>query len=209
VSPPNTTAAKQQFETTLKQVNMKHKILSTAFALFCLLLTSFGQTGVKVSNTTERSSLVNMPFPELKARTLAGSTIIFPAGTKDKATIICVAFKDEAQPLADTWTKDIMANYSDSLINYFEVPMLKNGLKLMRGMIDGGMRKSIDKNLHDNVATYYGGLESYKKALLMPDDMSCYIFLIDKEGIIQFTTEGSADAEKLQQLYTRLKSISK
>jgi hypothetical protein len=186
---------------------MNCKILTTGFLLFCWQLTGFSQTEVKVSNTTERSSLVNTPFPELKARTLAGRSIIFPAGTKNKATIICVAFKDEAQPMADTWTKDIMANYGDSLINYFEVPMLKNGLKLMRGMIDGGIRKGIDKTLHDNVATYYGGLESYKKALLMPDDLGCYIFLLDKAGMIQFTEQGSADAEKLQQLYSRLKAI--
>jgi ATP10 protein len=185
---------------------IKMLIISTLLAIF--FSSGFGQSTSKIANESERSSLLNSAFPELKAKTLEGKEITFPADTKDKATIICVAFKDETQAMADGWTKDIMANYNDSTIHYFEVPMLKNGLKMMRKMIDGGMRKKIDGGLHDNVATYYGDLSAYKKSLLMPDENTCYIFLIDKSGNIQFTTSGNASAEQLQLLYSKLKEVN-
>lgn len=185
------------------------KILIIISLITSCFFTGFGQSTSKIANTAERNSLVNKAFPELKAKTLEGKEIIFPTDTKDKATIICVAFKDETQPMADGWTKDIMANYNDSTIHYFEVPMLKNSLKMMRKMIDGGMRKKIDISLHNNVATYYGDLSQYKKELLMADDNTCYIFLLDKSGNIQFTTSGSANTDQLTLLYAKLKEISK
>jgi hypothetical protein len=186
----------------------KNKTLIIIVLLITLYFSGFGQNTEKLINTTERSSLINTIFPVLTAKTLLGKDINFPNDTKDIPTIICVAFKDETQPMADGWTKDIMANYNDSTVHYFEVPMLKNGLKVMRKMIDGGMRKGIDKNLHDNVATYYGDLSAYKKNLLMLDENTCYIFLVDKSGNIQFTTSGNASAEQLQLLYTKLKEVN-
>jgi ATP10 protein len=172
-------------------------------------LSCLGQSTVKVSNNKERNSLLGSSFPELKAKMLTGHEIAFPTDTKSKLTIICVAFKDETQPMADSWTKEIMAAYPDSSIHYFEVPMLKKELKLMRKVIDGGMRKDIPKNLHDNVATFYGKLDPFKKKLLMPDDMTCYIFLLDKAGVIQFTATGNANQEKLTQLYNKVKEFAK
>jgi ATP10 protein len=189
-------------------MNYKLKIVTLYFILFNCFLFVYGQSPVKVSNTEDRNSLLKSAFPELKAKTLAGKEISFPGDTKDKPAIICVAFKDETQKMADSWTKEIMTQYSDSQIHYFEVPMLKNGLKMMRKMIDGGMRKGIDKTLHDNVATYYGDLAGYKKKLLMPDEMNCYIFLADKSGNIQFTSEGEANKEKLQQLYKKIEEAN-
>jgi ATP10 protein len=189
-------------------MNYKIKIVTLHFIMFSFFLSVNGQSPVKVSNTEERNSLLKSAFPELKAKTLAGKEISFPGDMKDKPTIICVAFKDETQKIADSWTKEIMTQYNDSQIHYFEVPMLKSGLKMMQKMIDGGMRKGIDKDLHDNVATYYGDLAGYKKKIQMPDEMTCYIFLADKSGNIQFTSEGEANKEKLQQLYKKIEEIN-
>jgi hypothetical protein len=187
--------------------NLPSLIVIVFLIAFCSF-NSAAQTSAKVSNTEERNGLLNTPFPKLLAKTLAGKEINFPSDTKDKPTILCIVFKDETQYMADGWTKEIIAHYSDSVINYFEVPMLKNELKVMRKVIDGGMRKGIDKNLHDNVATFYGKLKPYLQKLLMTNQMSCYIFLIDKSQTIQLAIEGIANADKLNELYSTINKIN-
>jgi hypothetical protein len=75
-------------------------------------------------------------------------------------------------------------------------------------MIDGGMRGGVPEKLHNNVATYYGSLDCYKKTLLLNDNKTCYLFLLDKAGVIQYVADNAADAEKLTALYAAIAQIN-
>jgi hypothetical protein len=173
--------------------------------LFFILLFSFPALTIKSQIIEkERNLLEGKAFPSLIAETLTGKIINFPKDTKGKATIICIAFSDKAQPIADEWTKAIIAKQPEKDFNYFEIPMLKKGLKIMRGMIDGGMRKGIPKNLHNNVATYYGTLTDYKAKLIMPNDDNVYLFMLDSEGKIVVSFEGNMTVEKLAQIFNSI-----
>jgi hypothetical protein len=156
---------------------------------------------------SKRDSLINTVFPELKAQTLAKQDMVFPKDVAGKPTIICIAFEGSAQSLVDTWTTPVLAKYPHQEVNYYEIPMIKSGYKIMRGIIDGGMRGGVPKDLHKNVATYYGGLSDYKTNLMMDKNGSCYLFLLDKSGVIQFVSEGISDAEKLDKMYAVIEQI--
>jgi hypothetical protein len=49
---------------------------------------------------------------------------------------------------------------------------------MMSCFIDNGMRGGVPKELHGNVATYYGSLIAYKTDLVLEDKNSCYLFFI-------------------------------
>jgi hypothetical protein len=70
------------------------------------------------------------------------------------------------------------------------------------------MRSGVPKALHGNVATYYGSLSSYKTELMMDDKRSCYLFLLDKTGVIQYVAESTSDADKLAVLYAAIEKMS-
>jgi hypothetical protein len=160
------------------------------------------------ADTSARNALINTPFPELKAQTLAKQEMLFPKDVAGKPTIICIAFEGSAQSLVDTWTTPVLAKYPNQEVNYYEIPMITSGYKLMRGFIDGGMRSGVPKELHKNVATYYGGLSDYKKGLMMDKKGSCYTFLLDKSGVIQYVSEGVSNDDKLTEMYAVIERIS-
>ena len=184
---------------------MIRKVIS--FLLFTALYApfAFAQTTTKA----DRNTILNTPFPEVKAKTLLGNSIVFPEVAKNKICIVCVAFNDDGRPSSDTWVQAIPAKYTDSTIVFYEIPMIKSAPKLFRGAIEKGMRKGTDVKLHNNVANYYGTITDYKKTLLMYDENSCYTFLLDKNGVIQYSVEGKATTENLQQLDEKLKTLSK
>jgi hypothetical protein len=161
----------------------------------------------KSADVTPRDALINSVFPEIKAQTLSKKSIVFPKDVAGKPTIICIAFEGSAQSLVDTWTTPVLAKYAQNEVNYYEIPMIKSGYKIVRGFIDGGMRGGVPKELHSNVATYYGGLSDYKTNLRMDKNGSCYLFLLDKSGAIQFVSEGVSDAEKLTKMYAVIEQI--
>jgi ATP10 protein len=159
------------------------------------------------SENSKRNALIGTAFPEIKAQTLSKKDIVFPTDLAGKPTIICIAFEGSAQPLVDTWATPVLAKYPNQEVNYCEIPMIASGYKFVRGFIDGGMRGGVPKNLHNNVATYYGSLSSYKTNLMMDKKDSCYLFLLDKSGAIQYLSEGVSDADKLNKMYAVIEQI--
>jgi predicted transcriptional regulator len=85
--------------------------------------------------------------------------------------------------------------------------MISSGYKWMSGFIDGGMRSGVPKNLHNNVATYYGKLNQYKNDLMLYNNKSCYLFLLDNTGHIKFLDEGASSTIKLNQLFMQIENL--
>jgi hypothetical protein len=160
------------------------------------------------SSTPKRDVLLGKIFPELKAQTLSKQAVVFPKDGLGKPTILCLVFDRPAQVLVDTWTVPILKKYPNQTVNYYEIPMIKGAWGIMSGFIDNGMRGGVPKELHGNVATYYGSLSSYKTDLILEDKNSCYLFLLDKTGVIQYVTESSADADKLAALYAAIEKMN-
>jgi ATP10 protein len=192
-------------------------IKNSHFAFFLLAFTAFSYISCKgqdinstkkMDSKSPREALVNTAFPEIKATTLSKQNIVFPKDVLGKPTIICIAFVGAAQSLVDTWTTPILAKYPNQEVNYYEVPMIKTGYKFMRGFIDGGMRSGVPKALHGNVATYYGDLKTYKSDMKVEDVKSCYVFLLDKTGVIQYVSDSSSNAGKLTALYGAIDRIN-
>jgi hypothetical protein len=191
----------------------------TALFLWIILAFSYGsckgqeaKTSTKMettqTSTPKRDILLGKAFPELKAQTLSKQAVVFPKDGLGKPTILCLVFDRPAQVLVDTWTVPILKKYPNQAVNYYEIPMIKGAWGIMSGFIDNGMRGGVPKELHGNVATYYGSLSSYKTDLMLEDKNSCYLFLLDKTGVIQYVAEASADADKLAALYAAIEKMN-
>jgi hypothetical protein len=175
----------------------------TSFFIF-FALTSAAQKKV-AADSINRSTLEGKAFSIVKAKTLLNNNIVFPEVVKGKICIVSVAFNDDSRPMTDEWVKIVPTKYTDSSIVFYEIPMIKNAPKLFRGAIEKGMRKGIDVKLHNNVANYYGKIDTYKMELLMPNESSCYVFVLDKDGKIKTSVEGAPTAENLKKIEAAIK----
>jgi hypothetical protein len=157
--------------------------------------------------TGDREKLLNTKFPAMSVETLSGNKIELPNYSIGKPTVICLVFEQDAQRLVDTWTKPILEKYNKAEVNYYEIPMISAGYKFMSGFIDKGMRGGVPEELHNNVATYYGALEQYKTDLIMSDKSSCYLFVLDKDGIIKHIDESFSNDQKLDTLFKAIQPL--
>jgi hypothetical protein len=162
-----------------------------------------------IAQVKKIDTVINKVFPNLSAETLSKKAIEFPKDVKGKPTIIVIAFKREAQNQIDPWLAAISKKYKKKEINYYEIPMMSGGYKIISGIIDGGMRGGVPPALHDFVASYYGNLDNYISYLNIKKDKNCYLFLLDKNGIIKFKTESTINPVKLQELETNIGALLK
>jgi ATP10 protein len=190
---------------------LKYNFMKITLLFLSLIIVSYAiysqivkEEDIVSKNEIDRNKLINTKFPNLKVETLSKNKIELP---NNNITIACIVFEQNSQSKVDTWTVPIVEKYPNDNIIYLEIPMIKAGYKFASGFIDNGMRGGVPKDLHDNVATYYGKLNKYKTDLLMFDKNSCYLFLIDKNGIIKYTTESMASPEKLKALYSEVEKL--
>ncbi len=161
----------------------------------------------KPQHISNRNELINSTFLELKAETLSKKEITFPTDVSGKSTVLIIAFKGEAQKLVDTWTIPILKKYTNQEINFYEIPMISGGYKIAKGFINKGMRSGVPKKNHGNVATYYGKLKDYKTNLMMNNNKSIYLYLLDKTGKIKYISDAEATETKLTELFKTIEDL--
>jgi putative protein-disulfide isomerase len=158
---------------------------------------------LKASNNAKRQQLLNAVFPSIEILNLKNVASNFPENYNTKPTIAVVLFTDRGRPVANPWTETIIKKYRQQEVNLVELVLLGNGLKLIRPIIRKGMRKDVDTIFHSNYNTHFGKAKAYKKILMMNDKNSCYIYVLDKQGSIKYTTDGYMNDEKMMTLQNK------
>jgi putative protein-disulfide isomerase len=160
------------------------------------------------SNDAERQQLISTSFPAISIKNLKNKNTSLPLVCEEKASIICLLFTDRGRPVLNPWTETILKEMDSDEVNLVELAMLGGGLKVLRNTIENGMRREVDSTFHQNYNTYFGKTKAYKKDLKMKDKNSCYIFLLDKEGKIQYTSDGYINDEKWKTLELKVDEIN-
>ncbi|MBD3224083.1 MAG: hypothetical protein GF313_05100 [Caldithrix sp.] len=187
---------------------MQHKtkylgILFTGLLFMLVVLQAQSQ-----DQTLLNEDNIGMSFPELEAETLSGKDVLFPDSVAGKITLLLIAFERDTQSKIDSWLNPFIQVYGDStFIDFYEIPMISTGWKLIAPIIDGGMRSGVPQARHDHVSTYYGRLSSYKEKLGMNDKSECYLFLLDSRGHIQWQSTGSFSRQDFNQLQAKIMSL--
>lgn len=162
--------------------------------------------GLFYLGSTAAMAQVGKTFPELIGETLNDKKITIPTQTKGKYTIICMAYSSDSENDLKTWlnpaynkfiAKTEMFSYD---VNLYFVPMFTGVNVAGANKAKKEILKDTDKELHPYVLFYTGGIDTYKKELGMEKKDLPYIFVLDKEGKIVYSTSGYYTEAKMDAL---------
>jgi hypothetical protein len=155
------------------------------------------------------SNPVGVKFPTIKGISLSEKSVTFPDDLNNRVTVLSVAFKQQAQYCINSWADEFLKKYGlNQSVLYYEIPMLGAQWKMARNWIDGGMRGGVPKPLHDFTVTYYGPLKKYYKSLGINDKSDCYIYILDKEGVVQGYFQGYSKPETIKDFFKLIDSLN-
>lgn len=151
--------------------------------------------------TGQAKSNIGKKFPAIRANSLAKKPVSIPEAASGRVALIAVAFLRESQQQLDSWLGPFTKNFENRAeFTFYEVPMIASVYKLMRLVIDNGMRAGIPHNKHDHVVTMYGDVKKYLNELDL-DSRTGYAFLLDKVGIIRWQGRGYSTPQSLRELF--------
>ena len=152
-------------------------------------------------------------FPAISGETLAGTTKTIPADTKGKYTLIAMAYSSDAEQDLNTWLNPAYNKFivktgmfdSEYDVNIYFIPMFSGVNIATANTIRKRMKEEIEKGAHGYVMFYKGEISSYKKELELVQKDTPYIFLLDKEGKIIYSTNGIYSDDKMEAIEDKLK----
>ncbi len=141
-------------------------------------------------------------FPVVEGSNLEGRSMTLPADFGGDLNVVLVAFQREQQADVDTWTPALKALTSERPgLRVYELPTLGRRYRLMRSIIDGGMRRGIpDPAVRASTITLYINKDSFKRPMGIQSEDTIYIFLVERSGAIRWRGQGPFAPEMGRQL---------
>ena len=168
-----------------------------------LTLAIAAMTSDSTSRTpASRASGGPVRFPAVSGRNLEGKEYALPRDFEGERNVVVVAFKREQQHDVASWTPALgeLARTTPG-VRVYGMPTLKASWRIMRGMIDGGMRRGTpDASEREHTITLYVDTDAFRKALAIPDDRQVHVLLVDRAGTVLWRTAGRYDAARMQSL---------
>ena len=149
-------------------------------------------------------------FPSVQGKNLEGKEYSLPQDLEGKMNIVIVAFQRNQQMLVDTWLSTVrqIKDQTPGLF-YYEMPTMSRGYTIMRGIIDGGMRRGIkDLSARESTITVYTNTGKFRKALNIPSDETIHVFLLDSTGAVRWRSEGAMSPMQAELLKGAVKELS-
>ena len=150
-------------------------------------------------------------FPQLQASNLEKRLMNLPGDFEGSRNLLLVAFQRERQAQVDTWLREMKRfEEVDPNFRYYELPTIQSPNRLLRWIIDTGMRRGIpDPKARARTITLYIDKAPFLKALGITDEKRIYCFLVDRTGRVLWRTEGVFEESKGLSLRDALQKLLK
>jgi hypothetical protein len=146
-------------------------------------------------------------MPTVEAESLSEIPMTVPAQLPAEKTLVLIAFEREQQTVLNTWVVGL--NLTDNTLPWIETPVIGKGYGLIRGFINGGMRRGIqDTALRDRTVTLYTDPVALRKEMnLTGDGKTVWVTVVDRAGWVHAKAEGVYSADKAKPLLDALQAI--
>lgn len=154
-----------------------------------------------------QSLQVGNEFPQITIKTLTNKVVTIPTETTGHPLLVIIGFAENTQFTIDTWTKFVLKDHP--LLHHYEITIAGDLNELYADRLEKTMKIYIPNYLHDITGAYFGPLRNQYRRLFRADDVNtCYVFLLDKKGNIQYMTSGPANSHKQKTVTEKLSQLN-
>lgn len=156
--------------------------------------------------------VLDKQFPFLTGETLSGASKNLPDDAKGKYTLLAMAYSSDAENDLQTWLSPVYNKFiaktgmfdSEYDVNLFFVPIFTGANIAFAKTMQKRMKEEVDKDIHPYVLFYKGEMKELKAVLGLEKKDTPYIFLLDKEGKIVYTTSGQYSDDKMEAIEDKI-----
>lgn len=150
-----------------------------------IFLSLFLLLSIACSSTYPNQNITGKVFPSVVGESLEKNTLNIPGDFTGDHTLLLIGYKQKAQFDIDRWF--IGLDMTNTKVDAYEVPTIQ-GLfpRLIKPVIDNGMRKGIPEELWKDVITVYKDGAKLQTFTGNENPNNARVILLDKKGVILY-----------------------
>lgn len=137
-------------------------------------------------------------FPTIQAENLLGESLSIPQDLPGEVRVVFIAFRQRQQPQINTWLAvgdRLEADFPG--LRYFEFPTISWPYRVMKPMIDNGMRSGIPaRAARARTITLFTNVSRFVDAVGLPGTDEIATLVLDAQGRVRWWTTGPHTEER-------------
>ncbi len=149
-------------------------------------------------------------FPRIQGETFAGRKVQLPDDVKGQVAVLIFGFTKASSKPTGAWAKKISAEFrARSNFELYQLPVLEEVPRLIRGMVISGIKKGVPESERDHFVPVLQDEAGLKKAVnySAPDD--AYLVILSREGKVVQQMHGPVQDSDYPRLRQELESLLK
>jgi hypothetical protein len=149
-------------------------------------------------------------LPRLQEQNLAGQQVVLPDAASGKVAVLVFGFTRASQTTTGGWMKHIQGDFGKSHgFVLYQLPVIEEAPKLIRGMITSGMKKGVPENERANFIPVVHNEAELKKLVGYKEADDAYLVVLDRNGQVAYQTHGATPDPNYAELRAKVEGLLK
>lgn len=150
-------------------------------------------------------------LPRTESETLSGKKVVLPDDARGKVTLFIVGFSRKSKDPTTAWARVISREFAgDGDFSYYQVAVLEDVPRLLRGFVVRGIRGGVPQEQHDRFLLLFQGELQWKTLCHYAEPNQAYLVLTDAAGSVRWQADqpfSDATWTELRAQVHRLESV--
>ena len=149
-------------------------------------------------------------MPRVEGESFAGRKVVLPDSTSGKVAVLVFGFTKASKEPTGAWADKILSDFgSQSGFELYQLPVLEDVPRFIRGMVISGIKKGVKENLRNHFVPVNQGEAGLKKLVGYKEPDDAYLVLLNPLGQIVRQVHGPFSDSAYKDLRSDLQALLK
>jgi len=141
------------------------------------------------------------PMPRIEGESFAEQKVMLPDDANGKVAVLVFGFTKASKGPTSAWGEKIFSEFGNQTgFALYQLPVLEDVPRLVRGMVISGMKKGIKENMRGHFVPILQGESELKRLVAYKEPDDAYLVVLDPSGKIVQQVHGSSSDAAYEQL---------
>lgn len=143
-------------------------------------------------------------MPPIEGQSLAGRKVVLPDAAAGNLAVLIFGFTRASKTPTSDWAKKLRADFpGQSALDVYQIPVLEDVPRLIRGMVISGIKKGVPENERNHFVIVVQSEAELKNFVGYKEPNDAYLVVLDRKGNVIKQIHGrpaSGSYERLKQV---------
>jgi len=148
------------------------------------------------------------PMPKIEGDSISGHKVVLPDASHGKVAVLIFGFTKASKGPTSAWADKIDSDFrSRPGFELYQLPVLEDVPRFIRGMVISSMKKSIRENMRDHFVPVLQNETELKKLVNYKEADDAYLVLLNPIGQVVGQRHGGLDQAAYAELRSEIQSL--